>query len=255
VPILATSPTFFTSVHSTYYESIFPWDRSASFFVRLQKYSYYPIMFVARFNLYFLSWQHVLFSFPLFNSRKRQSTPPSRFWVLYLELACMSVYWLIQVNLLLTIPNWPSRILFVFISHGITMLLHIQITISHFGMSTADLGPTESFAQKQLRTTMDVDCPPWLDWIHGGLQFQAIHHLFPRMPKHNYRKAQKLVKEFSRDTGIKYTIFGFVEGNKVVLGRLEEISKQVSMLMKCQEYMAICEGLDMFETINHSLLK
>jgi delta8-fatty-acid desaturase len=135
------------------------------------------------------------------------------------------------------------------------MLLHIQITISHFGMSTADLGPTESFAQKQLRTTMDVDCPPWLDWIHGGLQFQAIHHLFPRMPKHNYRKAQKLVKEFSRDTGIKYTIFGFVEGNKVVLGRLEEISKQVSMLMKCQEYMAICEGLDMFETINHSLLK
>lgn len=84
---------------------------------------------------------------------------------------------------------------------------------------------------------MDVDCPPWLDWVHGGLQFQAIHHLFPRMPKHNYRRAQRYVKEFCKETGIKYTIFGFVEGNQVVLGRLGEIAKQVRLLRKCQDHL------------------
>jgi hypothetical protein len=23
----------------------------------------------------------------------------------------------------------------------------------------------------QLKTTMDVECPEWMDWFHGGLQF------------------------------------------------------------------------------------
>lgn len=57
------------------------------------------------------------------------------------------------------------------------------------------------------------------------------------MPKHNYREAQKLVKVFCRETGIKYTIFGFVEGNRVVLGRLGEIAKQVGMVRECQKHM------------------
>lgn len=35
----------------------------------------------------------------------------------------------------------------------------------------------------QLRTTMNVDTPAWLDWVHIGLQFQIEHHLFPRLPR------------------------------------------------------------------------
>ena len=48
----------------------------------------------------------------------------------------------------------------------------------------------------QLATTMDVDCSEWMDWFHGGLQFQIEHHLFPRVPRHNLREVQKLVKAF-----------------------------------------------------------
>lgn len=127
---------------------------------------------------------------------------------------------------------------FVLVSHIVTMPLHVQITLSHWGMSTSDLGETESFAQRQLRTTMDVDCPAWLDFIHGGLQFQAVHHLFPRMPRHNLRRAQTLVKEFCADMGIPYSIVGFVDGNRTVLGRLDEVSEQLNMMLSCQKYMA-----------------
>ncbi|KAH8590045.1 delta 8-(E)-sphingolipid desaturase [Bisporella sp. PMI_857] len=235
LPLLATSPTFFSSIRSTYYGSVFPWDAASGFCVGIQKYTYYPIMAIARFNLYLLSWQHLLWSLPAFTNRKLRSTPTSTLSILYFELACMAVYWYLHISILLSIPTCPTRILFVLISHSISLLLHIQITLSHFGMSTADLGPIESFAQKQLRTTMDVECPPWFDWFHGGLQFQVIHHLFPRMPKHNYREAQALVKEFCEETGIKYTIFGFVEANKFVLGRLGEIAEQVGMLKFCQK--------------------
>ena len=68
--------------------------------------------------------------------------------------------------------NW-QRFVYVMISHMATMPLHVQITLSHYSMSTADLGVNESFAQKMLRTTMDVDCPEWFDFFHGGLQFQV----------------------------------------------------------------------------------
>lgn len=113
-------------------------------------------------------------------------------------------------------------------------------------MSTADLGVNESFPQKMLRTTMDVDCPEWLDFIHGGLQFQAVHHLFPRIPRHNLRKAQPHVREFCADVGIPYTIYGFAEGNKEVLGRLQEVAKQVKIYEECQKVAAkdLVEGHD-----------
>ena len=88
-----------------------------------------------------------------------------------------------------SIPTIKLRILYVLISHIVTMPLHVQITLSHFSMSTTDFGPTESFPQKMLRTTMDVDCPPYLDFLHGGLQFQAVHHLFPRVPRHRLTRS------------------------------------------------------------------
>lgn len=118
------------------------------------------------------------------------------------------------------------------------MPLHVQITLSHWGMSTSDLGEDESFPQRQLRTTMDVDCPAWLDFIHGGLQFQVVHHLFPRVPRHNLRRLQGMVKEFCLDTGIPYSILNFVDGNRKVLSRLDDIAGQVKILVNCQKYMA-----------------
>ncbi|KAK3044790.1 Delta 8 Fatty Acid Desaturase, partial [Coniosporium uncinatum] len=123
-------------------------------------------------------------------------------------------YWFGYLVLYKSIPTAWDRFVFVMISHMVTMPLHVQITLSHFAMSTADLGVNESFAQKMLRTTMDVDCPQWLDFFHGGLQFQAVHHLFPRMPRHNLRRAQKLVQQFCEDTEIPYALYGFVDGNK-----------------------------------------
>jgi delta8-fatty-acid desaturase len=118
------------------------------------------------------------------------------------------------------------------------MSLHVQITLSHFAMSTSDLGPDESFPQKMLRTTMDIDCPQWLDFFHGGLQFQAIHHLYPRIPRHNLRATQKLVQAFCSEVGIPYALYGFVDGNREVISRLNEVGRQAAILAKCQRAIA-----------------
>ncbi|MCJ1253924.1 hypothetical protein MMC24_001738 [Lignoscripta atroalba] len=232
VPLFATSPSFFKSVHSSYYDFTFAWDKFADIAVQYQRYTYYPVMGIARFNLYVLSWLHLL--------SPRSTNLGSAAWTRPTEIGFMLCYWFIFGYCLLwrTIPTWTLRVAFVLVSHIITMPLHVQITLSHWAMPTADLGDSESFPQRQLRTTMDVDCPPWLDFIHGGLQFQAVHHLFPRVPRHNLRRLQVLVRQFCEETGIEYKILGFVDGNKEVLGRLGEVAAQVEMLVKCQKYMA-----------------
>ncbi|KAG6885593.1 hypothetical protein C0993_012595 [Termitomyces sp. T159_Od127] len=107
-----------------------------------------------------------------------------------------------------------------------------QIVLSHFSMSTADLGPAESFPHRQLRTTTDVVCHDALGFVHGGLQLQVTHHLIPRLPRHNLKRASVLVKEFAKEQGLAYAEFGFVDGNAEVIGVLRGVAQQVQLMGK-----------------------
>jgi delta8-fatty-acid desaturase len=232
IPIFAITHRFLESLTSTYYERFMEYDAAAKFLVRIQHYTYYPIMAVARFNLYRLSWEYLL-------GNKAPRKGPA-WWFRYFELVGVSVFltWFAYGVVYKSIPDNFSRFWFVLLSHALTSPLHIQITLSHFAMSTTDLGIDESFAQKMLRTTMDVDCPQWLDFFHGGLQFQAVHHLYPRIPRHNLRKTQKLVQEFCNDVEIPYALYGFVDGNKKVVGKLADVARQAAIFAECQRTLA-----------------
>lgn len=232
LPFFAVSTKLFGDVFSTYYEKTLWFDAAAKFFVRFQNYTYYLILCFGRFNLYRLSWQYLLLGQGPMKGKAA--------WCRYFEIVGQFVFWYWYGYKLLyqTLPTAGVRIAYVFVSNMVTMPLHVQITLSHFAMSTTDLGASESFAQKMLRTTMDVDCPTWLDFFHGGLQFQAIHHLFPRMPRHNFRSAQSAVIEFCKDIDVQYCIYGFTEGNKEVIGRLGDIAKQASIMRDCSMHIS-----------------
>jgi len=105
-----------------------------------------------------------------------------------------------------------------------------QIVLSHYSRSTADLGPAESFPHRQLRTTTDVICHPFVEFIHGGLHLQVTHHLFPRLPRHNLKEASHLVKEFAKEQGLEYAEFGFFEGNGQVRDTLRGVANQLRIM-------------------------
>lgn len=225
LPFFAVSVRLFEDVYSTYYEKYLPLDVVAKKMIRIQEYLYYPILCFGRFNLYRLSWLHLIFG-----DGPRHGKAA---WFRYFELVGLSFffYWFFYLLVFKSIELNSDRFAYVMVSHITTMLVHVQITLSHFAMSTSDLGVSESFPLRQLRTTMDVDCPEWLDFLHGGLQFQAIHHLFPRLPRHNFRKVQPFVIDFCKDVGLRYSIYGFGEGNDLVLGKLAEIGNQCSVML------------------------
>ena len=236
MPFFAISHRFLDSLRSTYYDRVMTYDPFAKFAIKYQHFLYYPILCLGRFNLYRLSWEYLLLGL---GPRKG----PAR-WHRWIELVGQVFFWTwFGYGILYkSIPTTSGRLAFLMVSHMITAPLHVQITLSHFAMSTADLGVAESFPQRMLRTTMDVDCPQWLDFFHGGLQFQAIHHLYPRIPRHNLRRTQKLVQDFCSEVGIPYALYGFVDGNKEVIGRLGDVAKQARILAACQK--SILESAD-----------
>ena len=176
-------------------------------------------MAVARFNLYALSY-----SFLLLRARRDR-------W-LALEVTGLVVFWYTFVHAVLApLPSWPLRLAYLLVSHVVTSPLHVQIVLSHFAQDTTDLGPAECFAARQIRTTMDVQCPPSLDFVHGGLHMQVAHHLFPRLPRHNLREARdRYVVPFCAEHGLVYDEMRFVPGNGKVVARLQEVANQVRVL-------------------------
>ncbi|KAI1814119.1 fatty acid/sphingolipid desaturase [Poronia punctata] len=232
MPFMAVSHRLLQSLRSTYYDKVMEYDAVAKVTLRVQHYSYYFLLMFGRLNLYRLSLAYLLLGQ---GPRKGPA-----WWHRWFEIAGQIFFWVWYGYGILykALPTNRDRLIFFLISHVVPMPVHAQICLSHFAMSTADLGPHESFPQKMLRTTMDIDCPTWLDFFHGGLQFQAIHHLYPRVPRHNLRRTQKLVQGFCEEVGIPYALYGFVDGNKMVVGTLAEVSRQAAILAECQRVIA-----------------
>ncbi|KAI8331857.1 delta-6 fatty acid desaturase [Chlamydoabsidia padenii] len=223
VPFLAITTRFFQNLYSSYYQRVMTFDSIAKFFIAHQHHLYYLVLAFGRFNLHVLSFTYLLTS-------KHVRMPR-------LEWMGIMVFFMWYGTLLAWLPSWSIRLMYLMVSYMLTFPLHVQITLSHFGMST-DVIENEPFPAHQLRTTMDVDCPVWLDWFHGGLQYQAVHHLFPRLPRHNLRQCVPLVRQFCDQTGLHYYMYNFSTGNGVVLGALKDVADQVRLMNDVAKYNA-----------------
>eukprot|EP00948_MAST-09A_sp_MAST-9A-sp1_P000472 g472.t1 len=131
-----------------------------------------------------------------------------------------------------------SPITYLLTANAFAGLIHIQITLSHFGMESYFGAEPESlleekkktgkasYLETQLRATMDVDCFKSMDWFHGGLQYQVIHHLYPRLPRHNLRAARQKVMKMCEKHGLKYHCYNFLDCNVRVFHSLREAAFQ-----------------------------
>lgn len=151
-----------------------------------------------------------------------------------------------------------------------------QIVLSHFSQPIsivpASVSPAslpiplasaellESHPHRQLRTTMDIACPTYLDFLHGGLNFQTPHHLLPRVPRFRFRQVAREVARWverenadvtvddktgrrvwrrevvlGENEGLEYKKMTFVEGNRSVLGVLRDVADQARLLARVAE--------------------
>ncbi|KAK4052747.1 hypothetical protein OIV83_002034 [Microbotryomycetes sp. JL201] len=261
LPFFAISTKFFQSVRSSYQRRVLLFDGFAKRMIKHQHKLYYLIMCFARFNLFALSYAFLV-----------RSLPDSRSPLFKLRLAefvGIAVFWSWFAAVLRGIDGTGNRIMYLLVSFAVTSPLHVQIVLSHFSQPvsvTSDSVPhielLESHAHRQLRTTMDVSCPTYLDFLHGGLNFQLPHHLFPRIPRFRFRavsrevelwvqQEQELVKDgyfkgykLKPNEGLVYKKMTFVQGNKSVLNVLKDVADQVHLLAKVAQADAKGQLLD-----------
>jgi sphingolipid 8-(E)-desaturase len=220
LPVLAPSPAFFNNLYSTYHKRILPFDAVAKALVPYQYIGFWLGNLFGRFVLYGFSWEFLF--------KNKPEARPYRM----MEISGILVYFSWYCSLVSTFNDWQVGLTFVLVSHLFASILHLQIQISHVSMNMDSIDCNEHFAVKALRTTMDVDCPEWLDWFHGGLQFQVIHHLFPRIPRHNLRKIKPLVKQFAEEAGEIYETHTFTECSSITHHSMVEVAQQCVFLLK-----------------------
>jgi len=74
---------------------------------------------------------------------------------------------------------------------------------------------------------LDVSNSPWIDWFHGGLNFQVVHHIWPRIARPNLRAAQTYLIEFCKKHNIEYKIVSLSECIWMIVKNMKEIADQV----------------------------
>mmetsp|Transcript_120153 Transcript_120153/g.340071 ORF Transcript_120153/g.340071 Transcript_120153/m.340071 type:complete len:549 (+) Transcript_120153:61-1707(+) len=211
MPIFAVSEKIFEKPFwSTFYTKWVVMDRLAKLLVTYQHILLYPVMAVARFNLYAQSIIQLLAGERLHYRR--------------LEFCAFACYFSWVLALAMSMPTWAQAVGWLLVSHSVSGILHVQIVIGHFSMDTyhghAYNNDKDEWYITQLKTTMNVLTPAWLDWLHIGLQFQIEHHMYPRLPRHNLRHARELVKAVCAKHKIPYVEQGFFDCNLKTLRKL-----------------------------------
>ncbi|HKK10527.1 MAG TPA: acyl-CoA desaturase [Bacteroidales bacterium] len=139
------------------------------------------------------------------------------YWLLMLKLVLSKIaYYIIFIAIplyVLPIP-WYTTLLFFFIMHFIAGVILATIFQTAHVMPDAEFplpdkeGKMENnWIVHQLSVTTDyAPNNKILTWLVGGLNYHAVHHLFPHFSHVHYKNISSIVKEVTDKYGITYHI-------------------------------------------------
>jgi delta8-fatty-acid desaturase len=98
-----------------------------------------------------------------------------------------------------------------FLAHWVMVsTLHLQLVGNHWERPNKFSEEEEdNWFVKQVVTGRNYESG-WFNWLHGGLEFQIEHHIFPRLPKYSLEPCRDdYVRPFCEKWGIPYASTGF----------------------------------------------
>ena len=112
---------------------------------------------------------------------------------------------------------------------GVPMLWGVYfgsiVATNHKGMKVMEEDEQLDFVEKQVLTTRNVRSGLVVDFVYGGLNYQIEHHLFPTMPRNNFKKCKALVMQFCKENGLPYVETGVFRSYRIILGELRKVAK------------------------------
>ena len=261
MPLLCLDERMADNRWSTYHGKYMLLDTVAKTLLPYQHLYFYPVLGVARINLYIQSVIYLIKTCPLIFSsslsskskagesfidestgevKEKYAWPKQSAVTWIASFVSLVIFYTTMIQFYLSL-GIVTGVYSFFVTHIAAGLLHVQILLSHICMHYCEDGPGTTGAisapngnneagyhEWQALSTMDIACPEWMDWFHGGLQFQLEHHIFPRVPRWNLRKLCKLTDEIYAKYDVPVVRMGFIEANRVMLRHIAEVGAKVT---------------------------
>lgn len=211
LPVFAVDRIMKEGFFSEFHGRDMKFTQLAAFLVSWQNWTYYPVMMFARINLYV---QTILFLASKEKTDYRQ-----------LEIITITIFWTGMGMILNSLDTYWDCLTWMVVSTAISGVLEVQVTLSHYPMVSYSGKPETDWFRNQIRTTLDIACPWWMDWFHGSLNHQTIHHIFPRLPRHNLRYATERLKRVCKKHKVQYNSLSFYDANIKLLKHLKSVAE------------------------------
>lgn len=153
-------------------------------------------------------------------------------YVIGIPLAVGYTPWQVFLGVAVTFMTYGLVINIVF------MLAHVLDSAEFLTNESKQIHIEDEWAIFQLKTTVDF-APKnhFINWYVGGLNYQAIHHLFPKVCHIHYPKIAKIVQEVCQEFGVEYKVYetfgGILSSNYrwlKALGCSPKAAKRVSVV-------------------------
>ena len=175
--------------------------------------------FIKRFK-YIIFWGAMFFMYPAFIAKSYSFVIRRK---LYGELFLMLLHWpLIWGTVLYMLPFSDAIIVLLTLNFTLSPWMAFGFITNHLGCEVFDYeeGKNLSWMELQMRTSRSLKGGLFIHWFYGGLNTQIEHHLFPKVPRFNLLKVQKMTREFARRHAIPYfetsPIEAYVQINKAL---------------------------------------
>jgi fatty acid desaturase len=123
-----------------------------------------------------------------------------------LEIVLLAVHAVVYFGVIFAVLSPGKAIVFIVVQQGLFGLyLGCSFAPGHKGMPMPTGSERLDPVRRQVLTSRNITGGPIVDVVLGGLNYQIEHHLFPRMPRPNLRRAQPMVREFCTRHAIPYT--------------------------------------------------
>ena len=119
----------------------------------------------------------------------------------------MMLHWpIIWGTIFYVLPFSSALTVFLVLYFTLSAWLSLGFMTNHLGCEVFDLKASEklSWMELQMRTSRSLKGGLFVHWFYGGLNTQIEHHLFPKAPRFNLLKVQRLTREFAKKHNIKY---------------------------------------------------
>jgi fatty acid desaturase len=149
-------------------------------------------------------WGSMFFMYPAFIAQSYSFVLKKK---LYGEFALMLLHWpIIWGTIFYVLPFSSALTVFVTLYLTLSIWLSYGFITNHLGCEVFTLEESRelSWMELQMRGSRSLSGGSFIHWFYGGLNTQIEHHLFPKAPRFNLLKVQKMTKNFAKKHDIKY---------------------------------------------------